>query len=515
MLVCYGLLQSLAWAANGYTQLSNASDYTLVNQVIIENPTDQTMNGVRISVPLPGQDGCTWQTFVHEVFDPQPERITTDANGVRIAEYVVNDIPAHGQKVLEHRYALINYTITYQINFGLITNSIPSEYQKYLQAEPGIEVNDPAIQQYAESVAQDDTNPYVIARRLFSDINLFMTYEDDPETTHSALNALRTGKGNCVDYTYLYTACLRSLGIPARVCTGYLYSAGAEHPVGADGLIAADSLKHNWVEFYVNGNGWVVADPTFTYYAAVGDQQEKMVDWNRFAQITQENRLLSLYEGQEESLDYEYQGTAPVITYQSKLALAFLTMPYQDLVGHWASESVMNLRYWSVPIVQGISDNLYGVNRGITRAELVTMLNRVFDYTDPLSEEEIQRTNFSDVADSHWAAAEIQKAVTRGIASGFPDGTFRPNQVVTRAEMAAMLCNVAEITAEPAATPFTDLDQSGYGWAKTSIAKLYQAGLAAGVTSTTFAPEKTLTRGEAAVFIDRWLKSEYYPYDKS
>ena len=80
---------------------------------------------------------------------------------------------------------------------------------------------------------------------------------------------------------------------------------------------------------------------------------------------------------------------------------------------------------------------------------------------------------------------------------------------MSRGELAAILATVAHLP-QGSATPFTDLTQSGWSWCKNAVESMYSAGLAAGVTSDSFAPQQTLTRGEGAVFIYRFMQSSYY-----
>ena len=503
-----------ALAAEYKTNVSNGQNYTVINRITVSNPTNRAIDNVSVTLPLMSKDELgDWQTLVKEELNPIPEKIISNSDGGRDATYNIGRISARSNVVIEQRFQIINHALTYQLNFRdyqYDQADVDNIDSRYLQEEPGIEVNDPAIIYYARSKTQGQTNPYLMAKSLYSDINLYMTY-DNSVTGHSAVKALQTGRGNCVDYSFLYIACLRSLGIPARIHTGYIYSPETHSTpeyINADGTIKMNSLKHNWVEFYVSGMGWIVADPTYTYY--VGDEEDmtKSVDWSRFAEITTKNRLIILYKGLD-SASVTYSGsTAPTVSYDTRLSLAEDVSQFYDLAGHWAREDVMALCNWTVPVVYGKSEHNFGVNDSITRAELVAMINRVLDHRDGSSVSPVD-IEFSDVAASHWAYADIKKAVARGYVVGFPDGTFQPNKSVTRAEMMSIINNVANLP-NRSGSPFTDLDESGYKWAKGAIENCYNAELAKGITTTAFEPSKFLTRGEAAVFINRWIKSSYY-----
>ena len=74
---------------------------------------------------------------------------------------------------------------------------------------------------------------------------------------------------------------------------------------------------------------------------------------------------------------------------------------------------------------------------------------------------------FNDVSSSHWAAAAIDKVAKMGLMQGYEDGTFKPNQSLTRAEMASLAVSLAPDTTKPG-SGFSDI---GSHWAKEAIQK--------------------------------------------
>ena len=96
---------------------------------------------------------------------------------------------------------------------------------------------------------------------------------------------------------------------------------------------------------------------------------------------------------------------------------------------------------------------------------------------------------FSDTA-GHWAEADIREAVLKGFVRGYPDGTFRPNQPVTRAEFSVMLVEALQLDREASELTFTDLDQIG-PWARRSVAIAVQTGIVSGVHRRPFSSEPT------------------------
>lgn len=108
-------------------------------------------------------------------------------------------------------------------------------------------------------------------------------------------------------------------------------------------------------------------------------------------------------------------------------------------------------------------------------------------------------TNFSDIA-GHWSEAYIKKAIGLGIVGGFPDGTFKPNKTVTRAEFAVMLMNARKAQGQGAALVFTDKAEIGE-WAQKAVAQAVQAGIIHGYEDGSFRPDHVITRAEMATMI--------------
>ncbi|GGG59154.1 glycosyl hydrolase family 8 [Paenibacillus radicis (ex Gao et al. 2016)] len=100
----------------------------------------------------------------------------------------------------------------------------------------------------------------------------------------------------------------------------------------------------------------------------------------------------------------------------------------------------------------------------------------------------------------HPAEAAIQQALAAGIVNGYPNGTFKPEEAVTRAEFTVMLAKTLKLDGEGAALAFTDA-ASIAPWAYRSVAQVVQAGWTEGVFTGEFLPGQKLTKGEAAAII--------------
>ncbi|RAV06470.1 S-layer homology domain-containing protein [Paenibacillus sp. YN15] len=110
--------------------------------------------------------------------------------------------------------------------------------------------------------------------------------------------------------------------------------------------------------------------------------------------------------------------------------------------------------------------------------------------------------SLSDLA-AHWAESDVKQAVELGFISGYPDGTFRPDRAVTRAEFAAMLINALKPQGNrPNNEPLTFTDQEKIGvWALNAVAQAVHAGIISGYEDGSFRPDAEITRSEMAKMI--------------
>lgn len=115
---------------------------------------------------------------------------------------------------------------------------------------------------------------------------------------------------------------------------------------------------------------------------------------------------------------------------------------------------------------------------------------------------------FSDVSPGDWFSQAVQELAGKGIITGFPDGTFRPYEPVTRAQFVAMLVRTLGLVefATQGALQHSFEDISPSDWFAVPVAAAYQAGLVAGVSETSFAPYGRVSREQAVTFVVRGLK---------
>lgn len=147
------------------------------------------------------------------------------------------------------------------------------------------------------------------------------------------------------------------------------------------------------------------------------------------------------------------------------------------------------------PYVTGMSDGGFYPYATLTRAELAVIIYSQGDYPDGPN-------RFPDVKAKAWYGRAVNALAAAGVLGGFTDGTFRPNAVVSRAEVVAILASASGETAttEPS---FTDVTPKH--WAYGAIALAQEKGWAAGYNDGSFRPGQPVLRAEIVVMVNNFL----------
>lgn len=139
----------------------------------------------------------------------------------------------------------------------------------------------------------------------------------------------------------------------------------------------------------------------------------------------------------------------------------------------------------------------------ITRAEVATIFFRLL--TDDVRDENLTKTNrYSDVAATSWYNTAVSTLSSMGIITGYPDGTFRPNAAITRAEFAAITARF-DNDGDKTAAKFSDIANH---WAKDEISIAYNNSWITGYPDGTFGPQRDITRAETMTLVNRVLNRQ-------
>lgn len=188
----------------------------------------------------------------------------------------------------------------------------------------------------------------------------------------------------------------------------------------------------------------------------------------------------------------------------SMYAVVSASKTFADVSDHWSKEDVELLA--SKLIVQGKTAAGFAPDSSITRAEFAALLVRSLGLT-----EETSGSAFSDVKANTWYAGVVGAAVKAQLIEGFTDGTFRPNDEITREQLAVMLSRALIMTGADSKVGSTDV-MTGFtdgsaiqAWARNAVATNVAAGIIQGMPDNRFAPAKSATRAEATTMLKRFL----------
>lgn len=505
------VLAGSGFAGADYYERDNSWTYTLAHRIAITNTSNRIAEDILINVLLMDTRLPIYQEVLAEQFSPWPTQILTDKNGQRQAVYKIPRLEAGQTVYLEQRYAVNSYAVHYDIKL----EKLPHTYEKgevdarYLAPEEGVESANEQIIAFAKKAAEGETNPYLIAQKAWAAVNLYMTYSSQEGSYRGALYALQNARGSCSEYTNLFVAVLRALGIPARQQNGYLYLPRQHTRINPEsGGLDLSMLRHAWPEFYLPDTGWVLADPTYTYMAEFGGVKEKFLDMEYFANIPSAHRYIFFRAGdgrEKEGFINYYPSNQLKADTSLDLYFENACQPFNDLEGHWAKDNIIYLFQGAPGLIQGRGNGVFAPNDSISRAEVAVFLQRL--EKTPLA----STAPFSDVPGGYWAAGEIGAAAAAGWLRGYPDGTFLPGRGMSRGEIAAVLVRLFQLEAEDAAEVFQDLDEPGYTWAKNDILTLAALGYSNGLGNGLFAPQKNVTRAEFLTFLTNIIKDQGWP----
>ena len=173
--------------------------------------------------------------------------------------------------------------------------------------------------------------------------------------------------------------------------------------------------------------------------------------------------------------------------------------PFEDVKeGDFCYEAVL----WAVDkrITQGVTTTRFAPDDLTTRGQIVTFLWRAAGEPEPTSNE----NPFTDVKAGDFCYKAVLWAVDNGITKGMTETIFAPNSNCTRAQAVTFLHRYLGQPESDMANPFTDVD-SGEFYAN-AICWAVENGVTTGVTTTTFEPDSTCTRGQIVTFLFRALK---------
>jgi YVTN family beta-propeller protein len=181
---------------------------------------------------------------------------------------------------------------------------------------------------------------------------------------------------------------------------------------------------------------------------------------------------------------------------------------FPDISTHWAKSDIEFLASKQIIEGRGRESKIFAPEDKVTRAEFVTMLVRALNISNRGS----SQTTFTDVDAGDWYYSSIMAASGIGLVEGRGNGSFAPNDLVTREEIAALSTralkyrNVKLETANSSVLAHFDDNSRISSWARDSAATAVKAGIIKGRSGNLFSPRAMTTRAESAVVLKRILE---------
>ncbi len=164
-----------------------------------------------------------------------------------------------------------------------------------------------------------------------------------------------------------------------------------------------------------------------------------------------------------------------------------------DIEGNWAEVAINELV--KKGIITGYPDGSFKSGNHISRAEFTSMLVKTMGLTPG------GKTSFADL-EGHWAYGYIAAAAQQGIVSGYSSTCFRPEDSITREQMAVMIAKAAKLPAVSGVKDFKD-NSAISPWAREAVNQVSSHNLISGYPDQTFRPQNYTTRAEAASVLSK------------
>ena len=480
---------------------ASESEFVIEREVTYQNNKNHTFKDGFIKIMLGQLDFTQYSKDEYLKVTPRPDEIQKDEFGNMYAYYsVAGMLPNEKLCVKIERKMKTSSFVTDEPILARSNGSVTDENRIYIEPQERIESDEKEIIDKSNEITAGLSTDYRKASAIFEFVNTQMVYANDTSNANKgALSALKSMKGVCEEFATLYVALCRAQEIPSRVVAGYKYDASAktlvDHawaeiylddygwvPVEPTVIYTVDNKRATyWNSFCMLDNSNYIPTELYyceeynrTYYKYLTegeyvvsfamDDDIVLPEQNSFADISMHTwaqpSIQSLFEKDivKGYSDTEYGPNRNIsrIEFICMLSrtLKYLNENYVEGANvyyypsynrnHWSKpeydylmrcyqfytpSDIMSAGYFNIAEVFG--DNI-NIDKAITRGEVVALMDIFMDDTTVTK-------SFTDVKSGTKFASSIEKAYSNNLITGYPDGSFRPNATITRAEMATIL----------------------------------------------------------------------------
>jgi hypothetical protein len=186
------------------------------------------------------------------------------------------------------------------------------------------------------------------------------------------------------------------------------------------------------------------------------------------------------------------------VTDHNEMTADAITSPFTDIKGHWAEGYIDQI--FTKGIANGKAADKFDPNANITRAELTKIALKAFGHE--VGDSQPAENPFADVPKGEWYGAYVALAKELNIVSGFTDG-FHPNEPITRASALKILLIASGLDIADGTTDFTDVPADA--WFTKYVAFAKANDIVGGYSDNTFRPDALITRAEVAKIVVKIL----------
>jgi transglutaminase-like putative cysteine protease len=245
-------------------EINRAFSGQVLHTIQLENPTDQEIVGGKLTVPLIMNDTPNHYVMLGGISSTtEKSAIFKDEYGNTYVRWDDLTIQPGQNFTATLNYHVLSFSLHYLINLDSIVSykgySLLSGL--YTQPEELVQSNASEIVTKAQSITEGAANFHDEVFKIYSYVTSHMHYTSEVEE-RGALWALANGTGDCSEYSCLFVALCRAVGIPARLDVGFAFRPSEESTVEG----------HMWAEYYLQNYGWVQVDPTWNLFDSIDER---------------------------------------------------------------------------------------------------------------------------------------------------------------------------------------------------------------------------------------------------
>jgi hypothetical protein len=250
-------------------EVNNVFAGYLNHSINITNPSSQNVQDGKLIVPLIRNETARHQVAITNISSTigQP-LVSSDSSGNLYAHWNGIRLNRNQSLTVTISYSVLSFSVRYMIDENRVYdyNTSLDLYEKYTAPEPLIQSNNSQIISKVHNVTDKSTTIPESVSKIYSFVTKHLRYVIQDEE-RGAVWALENGVGDCSEYSYLFVAMCRAIGIPARVQAGFAFHYSSE--TLEDG--------HMWAEYYLENYGWIPVDATWQLF--------NMIDSRHFSAI--------------------------------------------------------------------------------------------------------------------------------------------------------------------------------------------------------------------------------------